>query len=324
MRTSVRRGSYVDPERGQQRFRDFAEQWAAAQDWKSTTRDAWPYVMRRLDPLIGGRRLASIDRLMLQQARSKLAERYAARTVELTMHYAGSVLRAAHATGRIGHDPTVGLRAPKRRAGEGEVGPDDVPTRAEALAILAAAPARYLAAIALGMTGMRIGEVLGLTADRIDLDRGRVVIDRQLQREAGKMRHTTPKAEKVRTIFVPSFVVVELRRHLRDHQGGGILFRGVRGTETMRRDQFYASAWYPALEGAGMPRRFKFHSLRHHAASAMLAAGADIAQVAAHLGDTVETVARVYVHFLRDREDALAELVERALGLPESAAAADF
>jgi hypothetical protein len=91
----------------------------------------------------------------------------------------------------------------------------------------------------------------------------------------------------------------------------------------MRRDQFYASAWYPALEGAGMPRRFKFHSLRHHAASAMLAAGADIAQVAAHLGDTVETVARVYVHFLRDREDALAELVERALGTPESEAAAD-
>ena len=44
------------------------------------------------------------------------------------------------------------------------------------------APADYRAAIALGATGLRIGEVLGLTADRVDLEHRLVTIDRQLQR----------------------------------------------------------------------------------------------------------------------------------------------
>ncbi len=63
---------------------------------------------------------------------------------------------------------------------------------------------------------------------------------------------TTPKAEKVRTIVVPSVVALELRRHLRDHQDDGFLFRGRRCTEKMRRIQFYKSAWHPALVGAGL------------------------------------------------------------------------
>ena len=54
------------------------------------------------------------------------------------MAYAGMILRAAHASGRIVRDPTAGLKQNKRRAGEKDdrVRPEDVPTRAEALAIL--------------------------------------------------------------------------------------------------------------------------------------------------------------------------------------------
>jgi integrase len=95
-----------------------------------------------------------------------------------------------------------------------------------------------------------------------------LAIDRQLQRIGGEMVLTSPKAEKVRTIVVPSLVAMELRRHLRDHQVGDLLFGGRRGTPRMRRDQFYASAWKPALRGAGLADdRFVFHSLRHFCAS---------------------------------------------------------
>jgi hypothetical protein len=80
----------------------------------------------------------------------------------------GSIFVARRSDGR---DPTAGLRAPKARAGDpsGQVGPEQVPTRAEALAILAGAQSEFRAAIALGLAGLRVGEVLGLTADRLDL-----------------------------------------------------------------------------------------------------------------------------------------------------------
>jgi hypothetical protein len=202
------------------------------------------------DPLMGKAQLAAVDQLMLKRVRAALANEYAYATVKLTMAYAGMIMRAAHTSGRIGRDPTAGLRAPKVRAGDptGRVGPDDVPTRVEALAILAGAP----------------GEFLGMTADRIDLEARRVKVDRQMQRIGNENRLTTPKVEKVRTITVPGLVAVELRRHLRDHADEGILFRGLRGAPMLRRDQFYASGWRPALKKAGLAEdRFVFHACRH-------------------------------------------------------------
>jgi integrase len=314
-------GAFVDPNAGRVRFAEFAEEWAAAQDWKATTRESWPPVMARLEPLLGAMPLSSIDQLTLKSARQKLAAKYARSTVTLTMAHAGMIMRAAHASGRIGRDPTRGLKPPKARADEldGRVGPEQVPTRAEALAILGGAPARYRACIALGLNGLRIGEVLGMTVDRIDLDAATITVDRQLQRIGGQMVMTTPKAEKKRTIQLPDLVLVELRRHLREHQSDGLLFRGVRGTPTMRRDQLYASAWRPALRAANLASdRFVFHSLRHFCASSLLAEGAPITAVAGHLGDTVETVNRIYVHWLRDDRDVPAAVLNRVLAPPES------
>jgi integrase len=311
------RGIYIDPLLGRQTFDEFAEEWAAAQDtWKAGTHDAWPSIRARLRPLIGDMPLASVDRLALKRLRGELAAKYAPATVKLTMAYAGMILRASFVARRIGHDPTAGLRVKRARAGErtGQVGPDDVPTRAEALAILAAAPASFRAAIALGLAGLRVGEVLGMTADRVELDQRRVTVDRQMQVYGGSRVLTTPKAEKVRTITVPGLVAVELRRHLRDHQADGILFRGLRGAEMLRRDQFYASGWRPALEVARLAEdRYKFHACRHWCASTLLAEGAPITAVAGHLGDTVETVSRTYVHWLRDDRDVPAAVLDRVL-----------
>lgn len=311
------RGAYIDPALGRQKFVAFADDWAATQDWKGTSRDSWDSVRARLEPLLGNFPLATIDRLRLEAVRQALVKRgYARATTALTMTYASTIMRAAYVSGRIGRDPTVGLKAPKVRADErnGQVTAGQVPTRSEALAILGASPRRFRAAIALGLTGLRVGEVLGMAADRVDLKVRQVTVDQQLQRVAGELVLTTPKAEKKRTIVVPPLVVVELRRHLRDHhQGEGPLFRGERGA-LMRRDGFYDSAWKPALVASGLaPDRFVFHSLRHFCASTLLAEGAPLTAVAGHLGDTVETVSRTYVHWLRDDREVPAAVLERVL-----------
>lgn len=332
-RGEAARGAWIDPRGGRQTFASWADEWAAAQDgWKASTVDAWPPVRRRLVDRVGDVPLSGFDPIVLKRLRADLGEQYAPATVKLTMAYAGMILRAAHVARRIGVDPTVGLRARRARADErtGQVGPDDVPTRAEAVAILAGTPLPFRAGVALGFAGLRVGEVLGLTADRVDLAARRVTIDRQADRgRDGAAGWTTPKAEKVRTITVPGVVAVELRRHLRDRPEG-VLFRGLRGAEMLRRDQWYASAWRPALRAAGLVDRvelddgstelryrFVFHAARHWCASTLLAEGAPITAVAGHLGDTVETVSRTYAHWLRDDRDVPAGVLDRVLA-PEA------
>jgi integrase len=264
-------GTYIDAQLGRQRFRDYAAEWAAAQDWKaSTRRDTWPKMLKRLDPEIGGLRLADIDRLTLERLRATLADRYARSVVEGTMHRAMAILRHAYANGVIGRDPTTGVKAaPKRRADDtsGKVTPERVPTRAEALAILAATPEGYRAAIALGLAGLRIDEVLGMEWSKIDLVGRRVTVDQQTDGYAV----TTPKCEKVRTITVPELVAVQLRRHRRDHATDRWLFPGGGVEGSMHRVRFYKLAWGPALRAAGLEGRFTFHGLRHFAASTLLA-----------------------------------------------------
>jgi hypothetical protein len=57
----------------------------------------------------------------------------------------------------------------------------------------------------------------------------------------------------------------------------------------------------------------QFHALRHFCASSLLAEGAPLTAVAGHLGDTVETVSSVYVHWLRDDHDVPAAVLDRVL-----------
>jgi integrase len=319
-RSQVRRGTFIDEAKKRQRYGEFAEEWAASRDWKESSAQSWPDVYKRIEPYLAHLALEDIDKMTLEAMQQSLLKQFARSTVELTMSQAKSVLKAAYVNRRIEVDPTLGVKMPKVRTGDPDdrVNPEDVPTRAEVLRILDGAPPRFRAALALGVTGLRIGEVMAVSADRLDMEQRRLVIDRQLQRvkrSPGVWENifTLPKGEKKRTITLPGAVVLELRRHMRDHQGGGLLFRGSRGAQ-MRRTYLYDSAWKPALRAAGLPDdRFVFHSLRHFAASSMLAEGAPITAVAGHLGDTVETVQRVYAHWLRDDREVPAAVLDRVL-----------
>jgi hypothetical protein len=120
VRGGLARGDYIDPDAGRVTFEVFADKWAAAQDWKALSRESWTYHRARLVKILGPMPLAAIDLMTLQATQRKLGETYARSTVTTTMAYAGSVMRAAHASGKVGRDPTRGMRPPKlrgRRAG---------------------------------------------------------------------------------------------------------------------------------------------------------------------------------------------------------------
>jgi integrase len=257
---------------------------------------------------------------MLQTLQRRLFERpYARNTVEQSMHYVKAVLRQAHADRLIPTDPTLRVRLPRRDSLDrnGIVTADQVPTRAEALAIIEGAPARYRAAVMLGLgCGMRVGEVLGLAPSRIDLSAGTITIDQQQQRR----RLDSPKTWRgVRTIEPPDSVMFELRRLFREGPQVELpIFVGRRGG-SLRRDGFYAVAWRPALAAAGLPTdRYVFHSARHYAVSSILAAGIAPAEVAAYVGDSVETITTTYTHYLRGSESRAKVALDLASRRPPS------
>ena len=106
--------------------------------------------------------------------------------------------------------------------------------RADGAEVVPMAPARVAAmteavgyrhaalVVLLAGSGLRPGEGLGLTVDRVDFLRRMVRVDRQLLTISGQPPKLAPPRtpQSVRTIPVPQGVLDELARHLERHSPG--------------------------------------------------------------------------------------------------------
>jgi integrase len=305
-------GARVSAKVNRETFEAYAERWRDSQVHREP--DTVRYALQRAYKLAGKVPVARFDGLRLQKVQKELRASYARSTAELTLVYVVAVLRQAHADGVCPVDPTARLTRPRRdpHDTDGVITPDMVPSRAEALAILAATPPRYRAGMALGFgCGLRVGEILGLRPQDVNLFAGTVSVAQQYQRRG----LVAPKTWRgVRTIEVPDLVAFELRRALRDNPPADLpILVGPRGGK-LGRDGWYEQAWRPALEAAGLDRRrYKFHATRHYAVSSLLGAGVPLPEVAAYIGDHIETVTRVYAHFLDDAPRTAKTALDRAL-----------
>jgi integrase len=329
--TAVADRTFVGPAPGRQTFAAFADEWLDGHDVKETSRarirQAVARLVRVLDDDV---RLAAIDPLTMKAARLRLNADYAPNTASATFGYFGTIMRAAHAAHRIPTDPTVGTETRSRRARvaeheRGKVTPEQVPTRADVVALWRWAPARFRAPIALGTAGLRIGEVFGVGYEQLDLDARTLTVERQVQVIGGVAQLTTPKGERSREIVLPAAVVTELRRHARAYPHGvdGVCFPNTNGGLYVAkggRGGFY-EMWQRLLVAAGLDASgFVFHGLRHFCASSMLAgdpargiAPTNPVAVAGYIGDTVQTLQRVYAHWLRDDRDVPAAALDALL-----------
>lgn len=154
------------------------------------------------------------------------------------------------------------------------------------LALRDAMPARYRAFVTVAAgTGMRRGEILGLTLDRIAFDFGTIRVDRQLSRSsrADNPIWGRPKTEaSTRTIPVGDVVLDAIRRHVDEfgHHESGILFTtgygAFVGTSTLH------GAWQRAARKVGTTATP--HDLRHYFASIQIRGGQSVKVLQALLG----------------------------------------
>ena len=155
-------------------------------------------------------------------------------------------------------------------------------------------PHEYLYKIVL-FTGLREGEVLGLTWDCVDFERGTLLIKQQLRREqkkGGKYYFSSPKNGKSRTLtLAPS--VLQLFRLQKLHQNGlrakagelwqdnNMVFSNQVGGYLSYRTVY--DCFKRIVSRIGTPNT-RFHDLRHTYATMAIRAGDDIKTVQENLG----------------------------------------
>jgi integrase len=182
----------------------------------------------------------------------------------------------------------------------------------------------YAVAVVGLSTGMRRGEIAALRWSDIDLDKGKIRVERSLEQTNEGLAFKPPKTKAGRrTVTVPPSVIAELRDHWRAQQeqrlaaglgkaGHDDLVFGLRDASPWPPDSM-SSEWARAIRML-KARKITLHALRHTHVSQLIAAGLDVVTVSRRIGHSSPTVTlNVYAHLFGDTDDRAAAAVESVL-----------
>jgi integrase len=171
-------------------------------------------------------------------------------------------------------------------------------------------------------TGLRRGELLALKWTDVDLETGKLFVQRSLAAD-GTFNPPKRKSSQ-RTVRVTAGAVDALKKHkasqneerLRvgslweDHT---LIFPNQRG-KPMHGGNLYHRDWKNLLSRAGLPHTFTFHSLRHTFATTLLRQNVNPKIVQEALGHaTITQTMDTYSHVMPDMQDAVTAALENAL-----------
>ncbi|MEE8602209.1 tyrosine-type recombinase/integrase [Euzebya tangerina] len=330
MRADKLRGDWIDPDAGTITFREYAEEWRQVQMIRPTTAKSYESHLRRhAYPAIGDRQLRRIRPGDIQKWVKGLSEQLAPSTVAVIHGITFSIFKSAVRDQKIRSNPCDGTRLP-----EVVKKPVEPLTVAQVEAVRDAMPEHYRAAVTLAATtGLRIGEVFGLTMDRLDLGPDPVLtVDRQLAKVAGEPPFLGPPKRKAsrREIPLPRTTVEALQAHIeafspesqkmpvRDaahrlsEQSVSLVFT-TGGRRPVARNTF-SPTWRKAANAAGVPDA-TFHHLRHTYASLLIQHGESVKVVQARLGHaTAGETLDTYRHMWPDSDDSTRAAVDGIFG----------
>jgi integrase len=307
---------YLDPKRRPTRGRAWSERHREEQE---------SYCRRFVLPVIGELPVRTLTRAQMQeivdQAQTKsvgdhlrrcLSSIVTAGLEEGLLLARQDVLRGVHWNGP---DPEGGVGDEDAWEASGRaVEEADIPTAAAVHALATAAGERRgvwwreLEVLLVAYSGMRWGEHAALTADRIDLGRRRIVIDRQIIETRGGLKLSHPKNRRRRITMFPATAPVGVdlagmvERRLAELAPDALMFPSPKG-HWARRSNYRRNIFDPAANTARWPRgadgrcRWTFHSLRHVFATwALGQPGARIEDISRLLGhSTVRVTQDLYI-----------------------------
>jgi len=180
-------------------------------------------------------------------------------------------------------------------------------------------------------TGMRQGEIIGLTWDCVDFKNGFITVEKQLRKDHGKAgekyEFSTPKNGKKRITAPARFVFDALRKekvkqaenklkHGKDFSNeNNLVFTNEIGGHLCGGTIY--DHWKALLKRNGIDKNIRFHDLRHSFATISLENGEDIKTVSENLGHatvafTMDTYAHVTEAMKKRSGERMQEYIERA------------
>jgi integrase len=314
------RGTYVDPGAGRIAFRDYAEQWRAAQVHRPSTRSSVEQQLRlHIYPSIGDRPLNAVRTSDVQALIRRLSLTLSPGTVQVVYGRIAAVFNAAVRDRLIAATPCVEVKRPRSAPGSTL----EVLTTGQIVALADAMPARYGALVITGAgTGLRPGELFGLTVDRVDFLRRTIRVDQQLVRtrasgnEPRVVLGPAKTSASYRSVPLPDAVGDRIAAHLAAtpaHAELGLVFTNERGDPIQQHP--FSVLWASARDAAdGIPSWATPHDLRHYYASLLIRSGASVKAVQARLGHaSAKTTLDTYGHLFPDEEDRTRAAVDAAL-----------
>jgi integrase len=312
-------GSWLDPKAGRVTVEKFAlETWLPAQSINSRSEIEYEGVLRRyLIPEWGNREIRSIKPSeagawqKLLTTKYKLTGSYPNRVAG----YVRGLFRLAVVDRIIPVSPFEKISAPT--SNEKAVQPPDV---AQVRQLIAAAyHPRWAAMIEFtALTGLRSGEVRGLHLARVDFLRRTVLVDQQLVYERGKGMYfdDLKTGAGLRTLPLSQRAVDLLAAYAQKYPppkagpGAGLIFTMPAGKLISKSAVDYAikaTCRHAKVE----PRRW--HELRHHYASVLIAGGENPKVVQKRLGHKdVMTTLRTYAHLFAEAEEQTRDVLDAA------------
>ena len=180
---------------------------------------------------------------------------------------------------------------------------------------------RYRAMVLLAtFCGLRLGELLALRRDRIDLVSLQVrIIEQRQELSDGTRLFGPPKsAAGVRSIALPPHLVEEIEEHLHAWvapEASACLFTGPK-SEALRRATFN-TAWDRVRRAVSL-EHLHFHDLRHTGNTLAASTGASTKELMARMGHASARAALIYQHATKERDMVIAaglsEIVKYAIG----------
>ncbi|MCZ2849707.1 tyrosine-type recombinase/integrase [Modestobacter sp. VKM Ac-2978] len=301
---------------------DWSTKALPASDRKQATIDLYATIARKhLVPALGTRPL---DRIRPSDVEALIVFKRRAGLAPSTVRTIYTVLRAALdiavRDGLLGRNPAAAVRRPAvERQDAAFLTVDDAHRLLDSMRGERLEPLFRL----MLATGLRRGEALGLHWSDVDLDGGTLRVRWTLTRTSKGLQLGEPKTEKSRrSVPLPRSTVTALRAHRRQQateqlaageawRDSDLLFTTEVGTPLEPRNVL--RRFETLAERAGL-RDVHLHTLRHSAASFLLAAGTHTKVVQEHLGHSSYAItADIYSHVAPEQRREAADRLDEAL-----------
>lgn len=163
-------------------------------------------------------------------------------------------------------------------------------------------PVSYYAFEMLYWCGIREGELLALTADDFDFERGTVTINKSYQRIDGRDVITEPKTPKSnRVIKMPDFLIEEIKEYLSKLYGLQKNDRVFNITKNYLHREMTRGA-----DAAGV-KRIRIHDLRHSHISLLIEMGYSAVAIADRVGHESINITYNYAHLFPSTQTDMAD-----------------